>query len=196
MLSFTAEASRIIGLVGPSGCGKTTVLDLIGGLRRPQNGRIVWTGSGSTSGPGEPRTSWVIQSNPVLVGRSALDNAAVALLAQGNSMRQARAEARTVLTALGLASRADAPIGELSGGETQRVTIARSLLASAPILIADEPTGQLDAASSNLVYEALRAAADANKLVFVATHDPWLADRCDQQITLRSGGDYAVGRAR
>lgn len=189
-LSFSAESGSIVAFVGPSGCGKSTVLDLIGGMRNPQHGYIRWS-SGSVD-LAAVAASWVVQSNPVLAGRTALDNAAVALVGQGMHIRDARLRAIPVLRELGLEARAGAKVAELSGGEVQRVTIARCLLAPAPILIADEPTGQLDAESTSLVYDALRAAASSSRIVVVATHDPWLAERCDKQVVLRRGDEYAV----
>ncbi|PDQ36362.1 MAG: hypothetical protein B5766_01310 [Candidatus Lumbricidophila eiseniae] len=171
--------------VGPSGSGKSTLLDIAGQVLSPAEGQVfLCKDDDSLSPPVTSDFGWVLQSNTVLAGRTALDNAALGLLASGMSHRQARKRARTVLAELGLEHRLGAPVSELSGGEVQRVTIARCLLSPAPIILADEPTGQLDYASTRTVVAALRSAAEAGKIILLATHDPVVARECDRSLVI------------
>ncbi|WP_149085542.1 MULTISPECIES: ABC transporter ATP-binding protein [Microbacterium] len=189
-LTFAAKAGEITVLSGPSGCGKSTVLDLLGGLREVEAGRIELQTRDETLPPGHYGVSWVSQSNPVMGGRSARDNAAIPLLSLGHSMRSARASADEALHRVGLAHRASALVRELSGGEVQRVVIARCLVAPAAVLLADEPTGQLDGQNTRLVIDAIRAIAESGRVVILASHDPWVMNQCDQHLPLRTGASY------
>lgn len=177
-------------ITGPSGSGKSTLLNLIGRLIRPVEGSIdldeTAASTGSTEhGPGTLcEFSWILQTNSVLGGRTVLDNAALSMVAQGFGHEEARAAALRTLDRFGLADRALSKVSELSGGELQRVTIARCLLSPAPVIIADEPTGQLDLANTRSVATALREASDAGKIVIVATHDESVARSCDSVFDL------------
>ena len=191
-----AEAEFRIGtmnaVAGPSGSGKSTLLNLIGHILRPTEGNVMLPPVGvseaqasiGTRGRLVSQFSWILQTNTVLGGRTVLDNAALGLLAQGYSHTSARAAALIALERFGLAERNQSKVAELSGGELQRITIARCLLSPAPILIADEPTGQLDGVNTTSVALALRETADAGKVVIVATHDERVANLCDSVFDL------------
>jgi ABC-type lipoprotein export system ATPase subunit len=173
----------MLALTGPSGCGKSTLLDLVGGLRAPTRGAIDLTGDSSPDDL-RHRFAWIAQSTPVLGGRTATDNVALALVAQGERLVTARAKAQSALGTVGLESHYDALIGELSGGEVQRVAVARCLVMTADVILADEPTGQLDAVNTAMVVSALESAAAEGKVVLIATHDQWVASRCHEQLLM------------
>ncbi|RZI95949.1 MAG: ATP-binding cassette domain-containing protein [Microbacterium sp.] len=184
-LDFEVGMGEMLALTGPSGCGKSTLLDLVGGLRVPTGGVITFAGGPPGEDP-RRRVAWIAQSTPVLGGRTATDNVALALVAQGHSVRSAAHRAASALRAVGLESRTGALIGELSGGEVQRVSVARCLAMAANIILADEPTAQLDADNTAMVIEALAGAAAAGKIVLIATHDRWVAAQCHKELHLRT----------
>jgi ABC-type lipoprotein export system ATPase subunit len=192
-LSVEFGAGQMCALMGPSGSGKSTLLSLIGLVMRPTGGRIVvggldaWRPKRHASWLRRVAFAWVLQNTACLDARTAIDNVAVGLMAQGVATRVARTRAVEALGEVGLADRAGARASELSGGEAQRMTIARAMLSDRPIVLADEPTGQLDAANSAAVTEALRACARAGRAVIVATHDPSVAEQCDYIVRLPDG---------
>jgi len=176
--SHRFRAGTLTAIVAPSGAGKSTLLSLLGLLLPPRSGTITvggttvdWTHGTAVSELRTTRYNWVLQNNACFERRTALDNVAIALLSSGATMSSARAAARPALAAVGLASRAELPARLLSGGEQQRMTIARALLTQRPYLLADEPTGNLDRANSEMVFGALRASADRGSTVIVVTHD-------------------------
>ena len=180
--SYAFDAGTVTAVVGPSGTGKSTLLDLIGGLQLPDSGSVeLHDAESSRIGP---RCSWVLQNNMLLGGRTAVDNAALALIATGSPRGESRARALDALTRFGLSDRADYPPERLSGGEAQRVTIARCFLSAAPIILADEPTGQQDSLNSQLVFDALIESASDGKVVILATHDQALAQQAHAIVDL------------
>lgn len=186
------EDGEVIALVGPSGSGKSTVLGLLGLLLRPRRGSVV-VDNVEIASRRQARNaraaliSWVFQSMNVLGGRSVQDNASVGLLARGLRRSEADILADDLLDAVGLGGYSKRTIETLSGGEIQRVCIARALATRPRLLLADEPTGHLDPATSSLVAGFMVAAArkSAGSLV-VASHDPDVAGRCDRTIDMRS----------
>lgn len=199
--SFTAElplfegithefvAGTTTGVVGPSGTGKTTLLELIAGRRKASGGRILFShesDSRSASNLNARNVSFINQTTPVMPGRTALQNVSVALICHGFSHRVADRAAHDALMEVGLAAKANRDISKLSGGEVQRVCVARALVSPAAVVLADEPTAQLDRANARSVSESLRALSRAGKLVIVSTHDQMLADDCDAIVTMRS----------
>lgn len=183
-------SGSLSALVGPSGAGKSTLLDLLGGIRVPDRG-TVRLDTGATPALELNREqhqlscAWVLQSNLLLKGRTVLENVATTMRFQGHDRRTSTMRAARVLIRLGLGRRLHHVPSELSGGEQQRVTIARSLLSVTPVLLADEPTGNLDSANTRRVVEALRTAADSGKIVVVATHDAAVYRVCDDVLDLR-----------
>jgi ABC-type lipoprotein export system ATPase subunit len=129
----------------------------------------------------------VLQNSACLEARHAIDNVAMVRLSQGASVAEARSEARHALEQVGLGHRLSARASELSGGELQRVTIARAISSRKPVVLADEPTGQLDSRNTDLVGEALSACAAAGQVVVIATHDPNLIRYCDRQLEIVDG---------
>ncbi|HHC08740.1 MAG TPA: ABC transporter ATP-binding protein [Actinobacteria bacterium] len=190
-VDLTVESGEAVAVMGPSGSGKTTLLSILGLLTAPTDGEVLVAGEpAGTRRRGRLRAewfTWVFQTVNVLGHRSALDNAALGLLARGVPRPVASRRAREALAAVGLASRADAPVVELSGGELQRVCIARATAAAPRVILADEPTGQLDHATSLTVLDALWAARRPETALVVATHDPEVAGRCDRVLGLVDG---------
>lgn len=188
-VSLTVQSGESLAIVGPSGMGKTTLLAVLGGLLRPDSGEVNVTGrNGATPARGDIRrwVSWVLQTTNVLSDRTVRDNVRLGCVAGGIRGREAEKRIVQCLEQVGLASRVDAPVRLLSGGETQRVVIARALAGDRPFLLADEPTGQLDSATSALVMDALRAAT-RNRALILVTHDADLAAQCQRRARLVDG---------
>lgn len=185
------RSGALTALVAPSGAGKSTLLSLLGLLLPPRAGTITlggtvadWRRGGTVPRLRAERYNWILQNNACFEARTALDNVAVALLSSGAGMSQARTAARDALASVGLASRAALPARLLSGGEQQRMTIARALISDRPYLLADEPTGNLDRANSLMVFSALRACAERGVTVVVVTHDLDCAATADDLVDL------------
>jgi cell division transport system ATP-binding protein len=165
-------------LTGPSGAGKTTLLRLIFAAEKPDEGQIILAGRnvtrlGRSSIPHLRRAVGVVfQDFKLLRNQTALQNVAVALEIRGLRRREVRERALAALESVGLTSRADAPAACLSGGEQQRVAIARAVVGAPQILLADEPTGNLDPELSHDILDLLDQVARAGTTVVVATHDP------------------------
>lgn len=179
------RAGESVAVVGPSGSGKTTLLALLGGLLRPRSGRVFVADCGDELSVVE-HVSWVLQTVNVLPDRSVLDNVAIGAFADGTDRGTAATRARTALATVGLAGTDERPVRTLSGGEAQRVVIARAAVSDRPVLLADEPTGQLDQQTSTQVIDALLTSA-ADKITVVVTHDPAIAARCSRTVTLGAG---------
>ncbi len=186
-------AGEAVGIVGPSGSGKSTLLMVLAGLERIDAGTIRIAGE-SLAGKSEDRIASfrgrnigiVFQSFHLIPNMTALENVAVPLELAGR--RDAFGAAAAELAAVGLAGRVTHYPGELSGGEQQRVAIARALAPAPRILIADEPTGNLDQETGRQVADLLFAkAAERGTTLVLVTHDPALAARCDRQVAMRSG---------
>lgn len=188
-----------IALIGPSGSGKTTLLAIIGLLLRPSAGEVLVDGlpaprSGEAAAAmrwGE--FAWVFQSVNALPRRSALDNASLGLLVAGVPRDAARRAALAMLESVGIGELWAREARTLSGGELQRVCIARALAVRPRFLLADEPTGQLDQATTLAVIDALITAKPPPTTVIVATHDPEVAARCGRVIRLRDGHVEVAG---
>ncbi|MGL5826231.1 MAG: ABC transporter ATP-binding protein [Nocardioides sp.] len=192
-VDFTVGPGESVAVIGPSGMGKTTLLAILGGLIAPGAGVVgVETATEGFEVPG-PWISWVLQTTNVLSDRSVLDNVRLGCLADRVSRPEVDRRVLTALDHVGLASRIDDPVRVLSGGEAQRIVIARALASRRPFLLADEPTGQLDSATSRSVMDALLAATSSRGLVLV-THDTDLAGRCDRLLRLDDGVLSEVAR--
>lgn len=178
-LTFDVDGAEMVALMGPSGSGKSTLLAGIAGLLPADAGQVSFhDGAQSAS------IHWVFQTTSLLARRSAADNVALLAELRGVPRHEALADARALLGDLGLADRADERAFRLSGGEKQRVVIACALASRAEVVLADEPTAALDPTSRGAVVAALRRTAEAGAAVVVATHDPWVAERCSRTVDL------------
>jgi putative ABC transport system ATP-binding protein len=183
-----------VAVVGASGAGKTTLLNLISGLDRPTSGQVCILGSRLERMSERRLTRFraahvgvVFQDSYLLPGLSALENVAVAGLRWRNRQTVV-AEARALLEAVGLATRMDFPPSRLSGGERQRVGIARAMMGSRPLLVADEPTGNLDAENTRQLLDLFDEIRRTRNVALVfATHDPLVAERFPRLVELRAG---------
>jgi lipoprotein-releasing system ATP-binding protein len=186
---------EIVGLVGPSGSGKSSLLHAAGLLERPNAGRVVIAGRDCTDLGDGARTrvrlgtiGFVYQFHHLLPEFSALDNVALPQMIAGRSRGQARERARELLLGLGLGARVEHQPAQLSGGEQQRVAIARALANSPRLLLADEPTGNLDPTTSASVFESLYALARGEGVAaLIATHNFELARHMDRVFALKDG---------
>lgn len=180
-VSLRADAATVLAIIGPSGVGKTTLLHVIGGLVTPSKGSVAFE-LGSKS-----RISWIVQNSPLLPMRTCLENVALGALAAGEDWGAAQSKASELLSSLGLEGVLSTIGYRLSGGEKQRVAVARAMAADASIILADEPTASLDAVSRNLVCRALRRAANRGSSVIVTTHDEIVASTADLVLKLEGG---------
>lgn len=191
--SFDIPAGTSAAIMGPSGSGKTTLLSLMGHLLPMQKGSIAAVDDAGVERPLSDTASWVLQTVSLLPDRTAADNVAVGAYSDGADRAEARVRAVETLRAVGLAGHEDDPARILSGGEAQRVAIARALASRRPIILADEPTGQLDARTSSTVLDAM-IGAHGQRTVVIVTHDPEVAERCDLVLELRDGVIHERGR--
>jgi putative ABC transport system ATP-binding protein len=199
-VSLAIAAGESVGLVGPSGSGKSTLMMVLGGLERPSAGRVVVNGA-DLGALGEDALARfrrdtigiVFQSFHLFPTMTALENVAIPLELAGR--RDAFEEARAVLDAIGLGQRVLHYPAQLSGGEQQRVAIARAFVARPKLLLADEPTGNLDGATGRVVMDLLfQLRAERGTALLLITHDAELARRCDRVVSLIDGriaGDAA-----
>jgi lipoprotein-releasing system ATP-binding protein len=192
---LTLAAGEIVALVAPSGTGKSTLLHLAGLLERPDSGEVFVGGRAAGTLSDDQRTAirrgtigFVYQFHHLLPEFSALENIALPQMAAGTPRAAADARATDLLHAFGLAGRETHRPGKLSGGEQQRVAIARALANQPRVLLADEPTGNLDVATADRVFqELLQAVRGQGVAALIATHNPDLAARMDRVVTLRDG---------
>lgn len=181
-------AGERIALMGPSGSGKSTLLHLIAGLDDPTEGTVSWPGIGERAALRPGPVAVVFQGPSLLPPLSALENVAMNLQLAGRSQREAISEARNALALLDLESLADKLPEELSGGQAQRVAIARAVATRPILILADEPTSQLDQANGARVVEVLLEAADAiGAAIVIATHDALIAERFAERWSVADG---------
>jgi putative ABC transport system ATP-binding protein len=194
-VSLTVAPGELLALYGPSGSGKTSLLLLAAGLLTPDRGSVWFAGrdvSALPAGAGaryrRREVGFVFQSFHLMAGASALDNAALKLLGDGWTLREARRAARPWLERVGLSERVDHTPAELSMGERQRVAIARALVAEPRLLLTDEPTGSLDSKRSREVLGLLRDLCHERGIPgLLVTHDPQARAFADRVHTLRDG---------
>jgi len=193
-LSFSGPRSRLVGIVGPSGAGKSTLLNLLAGLDRPIDGSVRVLGREVPQAEGRElaehraRVGLVLQSGNLLGHQTAEENAALPMLLRGVRRRDALAQARAFLARLGLAGLERRYPSALSGGEAQRVAVARALACGARVILADEPTASLDPESSRQVFAALALAAKSyGRGVVIVSHDPRVHAACDEVLEIRAG---------
>ncbi len=191
-ISLDLHAGEAVALVGPSGVGKTTLLHLLGLLDEPTTGSIYIFGKDTQGLSEKERTElrrdsmgFVYQFHHLLPNFSALENVALPLLIQGKSRKAAYAEAEKILKEVGLEHRLAHRSHQLSGGEQQRVAIARAIVHKPKILLADEPTGNLDSKNSQHIFDMLVGIVKKRKIAaLVATHNEVLARQLDRIVTL------------
>ncbi len=200
-VSLDVDYGEFVAIVGPSGSGKSTLLNLIGTLDRPSSGTVeidgVDVGSlGDTrlSALRANRIGFVFQQFHLADGVNAVDNVADGLLYNGVPRSERRRRARSALERVGLGHRLDHRPHQMSGGERQRVAIARAVVGDPPLLLADEPTGNLDSASGASIVELLHELHHQGTTVIVITHDNELAAKLPRQIAIRDG--RVVGDSR
>ncbi len=184
-----------VAVTGPSGSGKTTFLNVLSGALRPDVGGVTFGGADVRDRENAAALGIVVvpQGNALLTPLTATENIVVPLVALGATYAEARGRADTALAAVGLEESEDHLVEELSGGQQQRVAVARGLALAPKVLIADEPTSDLDAATRNLVVELLAAEARAGAVVVMATHDLEAAAVADEEYHLDEG---AISRVR
>lgn len=194
-VSFAVQAGEYVAIVGSSGSGKSTLLNLLGVLDRPTSGVIRYDGQdvqelddAAVAKLRNERIGFVFQSFHLLQRVSAVDNVIVPLTYRSGSKTNRRDKAVAALTAVGLADRLDHRPNQLSGGQQQRVAIARALVTEPGLILADEPTGNLDTKTSSEIMTLLEALhRDKGTALVVITHDPEVAARADRRIELRDG---------
>ena len=182
-LSHNFSGAKSVAIMGPSGSGKSTLLGLISGHLTPHKGTVRRV-RGNLQ---DVTPAWIFQSSSLLPRRSALENSAVPSLMTGSTKTAAVTRGHAALTQVGLAHLAKVRVSKLSGGERQRVAVAGAIAAQSTLILADEPTASLDPYSRGQVVLALKQAADSGSLVLVATHDSWVAERCDESLRIHEG---------
>jgi putative ABC transport system ATP-binding protein len=188
------RANEMVAFIGASGSGKSTMMNIVGCLDRPSsgeywlNGRAVATMSGDELASVRNREiGFIFQSFHLLPRASALDNVAQPLIYRGVPLRERLALAEQALQRVGLGERMHHRPNELSGGQRQRVAIARALVGKPAILLADEPTGNLDSATSQEILALIRELHADGQTVVMVTHEPEIADQCGRVVRLRDG---------
>jgi putative ABC transport system ATP-binding protein len=188
------EAGSMTAIVGPSGSGKSTLLNMLGALDQPTRGQVIVAGQDLGKLDDNARTKlrrerigFVFQFFNLLPTLSAKENVLLPAKLAGRGGKELEARAVELLTRVGLKERMHHRPDQLSGGEMQRVAISRALIMDPPVLLADEPTGNLDSKTGREVMSLLRGAVDARRTVILVTHDPRMALIADQILTIRDG---------
>lgn len=202
-VSLAIAQGELVGIVGSSGSGKSTLLNVVGTLARPTSGVIRLEGHDVTrerdrrlAGLRAARIGFVFQQFHLMSGLSATDNVATGLVHRGVGRRQRREAAREALQRVGLEHRSTHRPNELSGGERQRVAIARALVGRPALVLADEPTGNLDSRTSDEIVDLLLGLNSDGVSILVITHDPKVADHFPRTIEIEDGKVAADSDAR
>lgn len=190
-LTWSFPAGAVTAVTGPSGRGKSTLLYVLGLMLRPSVGAVRFDGRDASGLPDAARAAvrarnvgFVFQDAVLDPTRTVLDSVCEPALYGGERRRDAEPRARALLDALGVGVRADHRPGEISGGQAQRVAVARALMNDPSVILADEPTGNLDEVNAGLVLESLRQAAGEGCTVLIATHDAAVVARADEVLAL------------
>ncbi len=199
-VNLKMDKGELVALMGPSGCGKSTLLNIIGGLLAADSGKIELAGeSNFIYGTKTPNkvvdvrrygVGWIFQDFHLLEQLTAIDNVALALEITGMEKEKAEKKSIEALIRVGLEDRMDFIAGQLSGGQQQRVAVARAIAGSRPLLLADEPTGNLDVKSGEDIMVLFKELASDKKnpvSVLMVTHDPMLATKADRMLLLKDG---------
>ena len=185
-VNFCLRPGEITCLTGPSGCGKSTLLSLLAGWESPSAGVV--------RREGVKRVGWVFQNPYGVAHRTAADHVAFPLLQRGMTRQTANTAAKQLLTRFGLATVADQEFAALSGGEAQRLMLARAIATAPDLLLVDEPTAQLDRAMAASVVATLASLAQTDVIVVIATHDPQVRAQASQVIDLSAAHPQAGQR--
>jgi|SRR5690606_16168469 putative ABC transport system ATP-binding protein len=193
-VSLTVGRGEYVSIVGPSGSGKSTLLNILGLLDRPTAGSYLFEGievagldEGDRTAVRGRRIGFVFQSFHLLSHRSVVENVSMSMLYTGAGPKEREQRARAALAAVGLDHRADFTPTRLSGGERQRVAIARAIVSEPAILLADEPTGNLDSKTSGAILELFDGLRAAGLTIVMITHDASVASRADRSVSIRDG---------
>jgi lipoprotein-releasing system ATP-binding protein len=203
-IDLSVERGELIAIIGPSGAGKSTLLHLLAALDTPTNGEVYFAGNSLRSFSEAELAEYrnrnvglVWQRHHLLPDFTAAENVAMPLLVQGKPLGPALRDAADRLSEVGLADRAEQPAGQLSGGEQQRVAIARALVNGPDLLLADEPTGDLDERNAEAIFELMQRLHRSHQLTSIfATHNLSLARRADRVLSLEHGKLAPAGEAR
>jgi putative ABC transport system ATP-binding protein len=193
-VDISIERGEFVAIMGPSGCGKSTLLNLLAGLDRPTAGEV-WLDGKRINGLSETdlarlrrrKVGFVFQFFNLVPTLSAVENVELPLLLVGRGRREARRSANELMRDLGIPGKAEAAPAELSGGEQQRVALARALANRPDVVLADEPTGNLDSAAARDVLGLFCEARSRGQTLLLVTHDASVASAADRVITLRDG---------
>ena len=188
-VGLTATAGDFVAVTGPSGAGKSTLLWVLAGARRPDDGTVLFDGRalGDRTDAARAGVALVPQGNGLATGLTAAENVLAPLLALGVTSRDAARRTAAALELVGLEDSGGHLVEELSGGQQQRVALARAFAAQARVLLADEPTSDLDAVNRGRMVAALRAEAVRGAIVVMSTHDPEAAAQADRELALDAG---------
>lgn len=187
-ITGTVSPGALIAVTGSSGSGKSTLLHLMGGLDTPTSGSISWPALGSKAELRPGKVGFVFQSQSLLAPLTVVENVELPLLLQDKSPARARLAAEKILNDMEMTALADKLPEELSGGQAQRTAVARTLAARPKLILADEPTGQLDHPTAQHLFKILLAAiADSDTALIVATHDPAIAGHMRIQWQIQHG---------
>jgi putative ABC transport system ATP-binding protein len=193
-IDLTIERNEMVAFIGASGSGKSTMMNIVGCLDRPSSGQYWLNGQEVATMSGDDlarvrnqEIGFIFQSFHLLPRASALDNVAQPLIYRGVPLRERLALAEQALQRVGLGARVHHRPNELSGGQRQRVAIARALVGKPSILLADEPTGNLDSATSLEIMDLIREVHAQGQTVVIVTHEPEIAEQCQRVVRLRDG---------
>jgi putative ABC transport system ATP-binding protein len=192
-VTFAMDAGEFVAIQGPSGCGKSTLLNILGGLDRPTSGQVCFQATpleqmGDLSAFRSRRVGFVFQASHLLPTLSPLENVEIPMFEMPFSRIERRQRATMLLEAVGLCDRMHERPAHLSGGERQRVAVARAIANDPRILLADEPTGNLDSEGASRIMELLREIRrQRNTALVVVTHDAGVASQADRQLTMLDG---------
>lgn len=194
-ISFRVNAGEVVAITGASGTGKSTLLHLLGGLDRPDDGEVLYQGDSVFAKDDEQLAAFrnraigfVFQFHHLLPEFTALENVVMPALIDGKRLENVQERALSLLEALGLKERAHHRPAALSGGEKQRVAVARALMNQPGLILADEPTGNLDTSTAETLHEeVLRLSRAFQQTFIIVTHNPALAGRADRQLILEGG---------
>ncbi len=194
-VSLQVKKGEFVSIVGKSGAGKSTLLHILGTLDKPSKGTVTYDQTDVTTLSSKElatfrnsRIGFIFQFHHLLAEFSALENAMIPALIQKQPVEQAKSKARELLTYLGLEERLEHKPSELSGGEQQRVAVARALINNPDVILADEPSGNLDSATSKELHDLLfKLRADFQHTFIIVTHNEELAELSDRKLTMQDG---------